>query len=188
MTARTKKGSKEKGRRFERLIAGECEAAFPGAQVYRESQAGGATGTPDVAVENWLHLECKDRDSVSWLGALRQAMADSEGSGRIPIAVIKDARCKRGRVTPVVALMRWEDWDEAIQAHVKERGEWPMMPPGNVKLDERKRPNWKPATDEAPGAVFAIAADPPAVAVSWPWLLTEVLVPLWKAGNAGAKP
>jgi len=185
MTARTKAGAKAKGARFENEIARQCKAAFPGADVWTGRQRKQGHGLPDVAVGNWLHLECKNQDRVSWLGALRQAIRDSDGTGRIPIAVIKDARCKRGRRVPVVAVMRNDNLFYDIgNPYTRETGARFCVPEPH-ESQHGARPRTIRAFAGGAASVTSWDTNPRFAAVPWLWLRDEVLAPLWKAGNAG---
>lgn len=67
---------------------------------------------PDVILDDEHWAEVKRQKSPSLLAALRQAVVDSEGSGRTPIAVCRDDGDRMGWTV----TLRWDDWVELVRA------------------------------------------------------------------------
>jgi hypothetical protein len=93
------RASRRKGHNFERAMARELRALWPGAK--RGYQREGEDQRPDVdGTPYWI--ECKRGKRTSIPAAMRQAEKASDG--RPPVAICKDDQ-KQATVT-----MRLEDW------------------------------------------------------------------------------
>lgn len=97
--------SRTKGAAYEREVARLVREAMPGATVRRGLQARGGREVPDVDCPHF-HLETKRGKLPSPRRALEQAKRDVEasGSGKVPVAVIRDDRA------PAFVVMTLDDW------------------------------------------------------------------------------
>ncbi len=89
--------------------------AMPGARIERGiGQARAGREVPDVDAPGlWIESKCGKLPNPR--GALRQAQGDSEGSGRLPLAVIRD-----DRKAPFV-VMALDDFLQLVEAWHRER-------------------------------------------------------------------
>jgi hypothetical protein len=130
----------------------------------------GANGSP------WLHIECKRGKRCSIMAAIRQAVADSDGTGRVPIAVVREDR----RVA--VAVMRDGDFDAMDWAFKKESGRLSAISWSEEYKGETARPDWRPWMYESEdGAQFNNQRGEHFVLVRWDVLVSALLAPLWRA-------
>ena len=82
--------SRRKGHTFERQVACRLRPIF-GDSVRRGLQYQDGAHCSDVIVPGY-HIECKAHKSVNIKAAMRQAVEDCNGSGKVPVAVTKDDR------------------------------------------------------------------------------------------------
>lgn len=99
--------SRRKGATFERELVWRFREVMPGADVKRglQSRDGGEVADVDCPV---FWVEAKRGKKPNVRGALRQAET-AAGSGRIPLAVIKDDR------SPAFVTMGLEDFLELVK-------------------------------------------------------------------------
>ena len=80
--------SKDKGKRFERQVAGLFQDY--GYEARRTAQYCGNTGeASDVTGIPYLHLECKHQEQFRIYEWMEQAKRDSKGTGNIPTVIFK---------------------------------------------------------------------------------------------------
>lgn len=97
------KYSRDKGARFERIIARQWRDAMPGASIKRGFQSRGGHEVADLDVPYfWPELKCGAKPNIR--AALAQAVRGAHGSNRAPVAVVHDD----GQET--TATMRWSDF------------------------------------------------------------------------------
>ncbi len=182
---------RRKGADFEREIADQLRRALPDSHVTRGQQGrGGRHGVPDLMVDRadtgsgWLGVECRKGKpgNVPLLPKLRQAIRDCEGTGRVPLAVVREDRGE------ALAVVRYADLSDLLDALLVERA------PSCLCLyheGSRLRAAFGQACDDAwptPGLVPVglMRVDGALVALlSWADLLGRVLVPLWAARVRG---
>lgn len=95
------KMQRDKGKRWEREVAALMRQAMPGCETIKrgyQSRGAKADKAPDVDCPIYW-IECKHGIKPNPRAALAQATSDSEGTGKVPVAVIKD-----NRRTPFVVL------------------------------------------------------------------------------------
>ena len=107
--------SREKGKRFERLVAGLFRSI--GYEARRGQQYCGANGDADVMGPPYIHIECKARERgqgeiYDWMS---QAKADAHG--KVPVVIHK----KNNHA--VLVTMEFEDWGEMYRAWELEQTE-----------------------------------------------------------------
>jgi hypothetical protein len=107
--------SRRKGKEGERELARLARDGSP--DVFPDARRGinqgrGGVEVCDVILDDDHWTEVKRQKGPSALAALRQAVLDSHGSGREPIAVCKDDGCPLGWV----ATIRWEYFVELVRA------------------------------------------------------------------------
>jgi Holliday junction resolvase len=177
------KMQRDKGHNFEREVARQLREALPGAHVVRGQQGFGGSNAPDVAVDGangspWLHIECKRGKRCSIMAAIRQAVADSDGTGRVPIAVVREDR----RVA--VAVMRWDDYSTLETSLMVETGAELALPVMH-NMDEHSRPPWRDwmyrGDDTGRAWSFETRDGHDFMAARWDVLVAELLAPLWRA-------
>ena len=93
--------SREKGKRFERLVAGLFRSI--GYKARRGQQYCGANGDADVIGVPGIHIECKAVEKLNLYDAMSQAKADAR-EGELPVVIHKKNNCK------VLVTMEFEDW------------------------------------------------------------------------------
>ena len=93
--------SREKGKRFERLVAGLFRSI--GYEARRGQQYCGANGDADVIGVPGIHIECKAVEKLNLYDAMSQAKADAR-EGELPVVIHKKNNCK------VLVTMEFEDW------------------------------------------------------------------------------
>lgn len=101
--------SRDKGKRFERLVAGLFKAH--GYEARRGQQYSGANGDADVVGVPHIHIECKARENghgaaYDWMS---QAKADAR-EGELPVVIHKKNNCN------VLVTMEFEDWVQLYKA------------------------------------------------------------------------
>lgn len=112
----TAKLSREKGARFERLLAHKLSEY--GYEARRTQQYCGNTGdAADIEGLPYIHAEAKHVEQARFYDFIDQAVRDSGKSGRIPTVFYK----KNGR--DILVIQRFEDWMEIYQAYEKSKGE-----------------------------------------------------------------
>lgn len=126
---RSKRGkrSKTKGKVFERKLVQLIQARMPDKvkvergywQAHR--QAGGAAVVPDIVMPVfWVEAKCGKKRNMR--EALAQSVKDAEsvGSSKIPVAVVRDDNAGS------VVVMRLEDWLDILEAMPREieASEW----------------------------------------------------------------
>ena len=92
--------SREKGKRFERLVAGLFRSI--GYKARRGQQYCGANGDADVIGVPGIHIECKAVEKLNLYDAMSQAKADAR-EGELPVVIHKKNNCK------VLVTMEFED-------------------------------------------------------------------------------
>ncbi len=110
------RASRDKGKRGERATANEIRAALPDLPIRRGWQSRAGSDDADVVGLPGYWVEVKHGAQPSPRAALAQAVADSEGKGLVPVAVIRDLRREP------FAVMRWPDLLRLIAAGVRARG------------------------------------------------------------------
>lgn len=93
--------SREKGKRFERLVAGLFRSI--GYEAIRGQQYCGANGDADVIGVPGIHIECKAVEKLNLYDAMSQAKADAR-EGELPVVIHKKNNCK------VLVTMEFDDW------------------------------------------------------------------------------
>lgn len=97
--------SKEKGKRFERLIA-RMFREF-GYNAHRTAQYKGKTGDAgDIEGVPDIHVECKHQEKMQLYAWMEQSIRDTEaeGKGALPVVIHKENK------KPILVTMRYEDW------------------------------------------------------------------------------
>ena len=105
------KSQREKGKRFERLVASQFRAI--GFDAKRGWQCRSGDDAPDVDIPYWW-VECKHHRKVPWRAAYKQACESRDS--RAPIAVCKDDKAD------AVVIMGARDFFELVEEWL-ERGE-----------------------------------------------------------------
>ena len=95
------KMSREKGKRFERLIASKLREY--GFDAHRGQQFCGANGDADVIGLPGIHLECKAQETMKLYDWMAQSINDAR-EGEIPTVVHKKNNCD------ILVTMRFEDF------------------------------------------------------------------------------
>ena len=93
--------SREKGKRFERLVAGLFRSI--GYEARRGQQYCGANGDADVIGVPGIHIECKAVEKLNLYDAMSQAKSDAR-EGELPVVIHKKNNCK------VLVTMEFDDW------------------------------------------------------------------------------
>ncbi len=93
--------SREKGKRFERLVAGLFRSI--GYEARRGQQYCGSNGDADVIGAPGIHIECKAVEKLNLYDAMSQAKADAR-EGELPVVIHKKNNCK------VLVTMEFNDW------------------------------------------------------------------------------
>lgn len=104
--------SREKGKRFERLVAGLFRSI--GYEARRGQQYSGANGDADVVGVPGIHIECKAVERLNLYDAMAQAKHDRR-EGEIPVVIHKKNNCA------VLVTMEFDDWAELYGIWEKER-------------------------------------------------------------------
>lgn len=118
--------SKQKGNRFERLVASLFRSAGY-AFARRGQQFSGLQGDADVVGVPGIHIECKHHERghgllYDWIA---QAKRDAKGK-KLPVVIHKKNNCN------VLVTMEWDDW-------IKLYREWECsMNDGNDKVEKPK--------------------------------------------------
>ena len=95
--------SKQKGARFERLLASKFREY--GYEARRTAQYCGNTGdASDVVGLPGLHIEAKHQETMRLYEWISQAKRDSKGTGRLPAVFHKKNNAD------ILVTMRLEDW------------------------------------------------------------------------------
>lgn len=103
---------REKGKRFERLVAGLFRSI--GYEARRGQQYCGANGDADVVGVPGIHIECKAVEKLNLYDAMSQAKADAKG--KLPVVIHKKNNCN------VLVTMEFESWAELYKAWEVEHG------------------------------------------------------------------
>ncbi len=106
--------SREKGKRFERLVAGLFRSI--GYEARRGQQYCGANGDADVIGVPGIHIECKAVEKLNLYDAMSQAKADAR-EGELPVVIHKKNNCK------VLVTMEFDDWAALYREWESERNE-----------------------------------------------------------------
>ncbi len=99
------KMSKEKGKRFERQVAGLFNNY--GYDARRSAQFKGNTGQAgDVEGVPYIHIECKHQERMNLYDWMEQSVADAaaEGMDTLPVVVHK------ANNKPILVTMAFDDW------------------------------------------------------------------------------
>ena len=99
--------SRDKGKRFERLVAGLFRSI--GYEARRGQQYCGANGDADVIGVPGIHIECKAVEKLNLYDAMSQAKADAR-EGKLPVVIHKKNNCK------VLVTMEFDQWGEMYKA------------------------------------------------------------------------
>ena len=107
--------SREKGKRFERLLAHKFEEY--GYDAHRTQQYCGNTGdAADIQGLPFIHCEAKFVEQARIYDFLDQAVRDAEKNGRIPTVFYKKSR------KDIVVMQYFDDWMRMYQIYEKSRG------------------------------------------------------------------
>ena len=98
--------SREKGKRFERLVAGLFRSI--GYEARRGQQYCGANGDADVIGVPGIHIECKAVEKLNLYDAMAQAKHDAHG--KVPVVIHKKNNCN------VLVTMEFDQWSEFYKA------------------------------------------------------------------------
>ena len=104
--------SREKGKRFERLVAGLFRSI--GYEARRGQQYCGANGDADVVGVPGIHIECKAREKTELYDWMAQAKSDAR-EGELPVVIHKKNNCA------VLVTMEFDDWAQMFGIWEKER-------------------------------------------------------------------
>lgn len=99
------KFSRDKGKRFERQIAGLFNGY--GYCAHRTAQYKGNTGEAgDIEGVPGIHIECKHQERMHLYTWMNQSIRDAneEGMGALPVVIHKENRM------PILVSMRFDDW------------------------------------------------------------------------------
>tara|TARA_Y100000592_G_C5448712_1_gene307514 strand:- start:657 stop:1007 length:351 start_codon:yes stop_codon:yes gene_type:complete len=107
------RGARVKGATFERHLAKYFtdNTQLEAKRGIGQTRAGGAE-VSDVDMEI-IHIEAKRHKRCNIKAALRQAIADANVNGKIPVAITKDDRAE------ILCTMRLDDWIKLFNAYVK---------------------------------------------------------------------
>lgn len=95
--------SKQKGARFERLLASRFRDY--GYQARRTAQYCGNTGdASDVIGLPGIHIEAKHQETMRLYEWMSQAKRDADGTGRLPAVFHKKNNCE------ILVTMELDDW------------------------------------------------------------------------------
>lgn len=108
------KNSREKGKAYERHVAGLFRAE--GYQARRGQQYCGANGDADVTGVPYLHVECKAVERLNIYDAISQAKHDAR-EGELPVVIHKKNYCND------LVTMEFAEWIQLYRAYETERGE-----------------------------------------------------------------
>ncbi len=106
------KFSKDKGKRFERQVAGLFKKY--GYNAHRTAQYQGNTGEAgDVEGVPGIHIECKNQEKMHLYTWMEQSVRDAyeEGTGSLPVVIHKEKR------KPILVSMRYEDWMRLLEKY-----------------------------------------------------------------------
>ena len=110
------KMSRDKGARFERLLASKLRDY--GFDARRTAQHSGANGfAPDVVGLPGIHIEAKHVERLNLYDAMAQAISDSAGTENLPAVFHKRNHCD------ILVTMRFDDWMQVAQSYLIERAE-----------------------------------------------------------------
>lgn len=102
--------SKQKGARFERLLASRFREY--GYDARRTAQYCGNTGeAADVDGLPGIHVEAKHQERMSLYEWMSQAKRDSGGSGRLPAVFHKKNNCE------ILVSMEFDDWMQLYRSY-----------------------------------------------------------------------
>lgn len=105
--AKPGRGARLKGANFERLLAKKLSDAL-GIEFKRglgQTRKGGAEIADVVSDElTGIHIEAKRHIRCNIKAAMRQAVDDSQDTGKIPIVITKDDH------SDILVTMKFEDW------------------------------------------------------------------------------
>lgn len=103
MTSRSKVNSKQKGARFERLLASRFREY--GYDARRTAQYCGNTGdASDVVGLPGIHIEAKHQEQMRLYEWMSQAKRDATGTGNLPAVFHKKNNAE------ILVTMEFEDW------------------------------------------------------------------------------
>jgi hypothetical protein len=169
---------RRRGHDYEREVATDLRDAIPTATVRRGQQGAGGHGASDVLVDiggsAWLGIECKRGPvgGVPLLPALAQAVRDCDGTGRVPLAVTREDRCRS------LVLVRCADLGDLRMALSVETHR--DAPHRHGVVAPRLRVGLARAIAEAPAGTLpmGVLPDYSAALLRWSDLLGLVLAPL----------
>lgn len=105
------KMSREKGKRFEREVAGLFKDE--GYDARRSAQYCGSTGeAADVIGAPGIHIECKHAEQMRLYEWMDQAVRDTEAGGKPELPVV----IHKKNSEPVLCTMLWCDWIRLYRA------------------------------------------------------------------------
>lgn len=113
--------SREKGKRFERVVARLFK--LYGYAARRGQQYSGANGDADVIGVPGIHIECKAQEKMMLYDWIAQAKADAK-AGRLPVVIHKKNNCN------ILVTMEFYDWIELYK-------EWEVSNDFRHDLSER---------------------------------------------------
>jgi hypothetical protein len=107
------RGARAKGANFERYLAKMIEehVGLSARRGLAQTRGGGAE-VSDVETKI-VHIEAKRHKICNIKAALRQAISDSQKSGRLPVAITKDDR------GPILCTMLFEDWAQLLKNYAE---------------------------------------------------------------------
>ena len=107
------RGARIKGANFERALAKvfRDEIGIEAQRGLAQTRGGGAE-VADVHMD-YLHIEAKRHKKCNIKKALEQAIEDSMGKSKIPVAITKDDR------KPPLVTMKLDDWIELFKCYVR---------------------------------------------------------------------
>lgn len=107
------RGARVKGAAFERHLAKYFtdNTTLEAKRGIGQTRSGGAeVSDVDMPI---IHVEAKRHKRCNIKAALKQAIADAEVNGKIPVAITKDDR------EEILCTMRLDDWTQLFNAYLK---------------------------------------------------------------------
>lgn len=128
--------SKQKGARFERLLAAKFRA-YGYADARRSAQYCGKTGeAADIVNLPGLHIEAKHQEKMELYKWMSQAKRDSEGTGRLPAVFHKKNHAE------ILVTMEFDDfmnlyreWEAGFDLKGSEQDDRPEDNQGTCEVD-----------------------------------------------------
>lgn len=108
------RGARVKGAAFERLLAKYFteKTQLEAKRGIGQTRSGGAE-VSDVDMEI-IHIEAKRHKRCNIKAALKQAIADANVNGKIPVAITKDDR------EEILVTMLLDDWIDLFNSYIEE--------------------------------------------------------------------